>query len=98
MKNKMPLIAPEIKEILSLPNKEEQIQDIFLDFHPRDIFLLCEDLDPHDNAQIVMALGQPLGIEFFQEFKVQYQRAIFAHFSKAWMGRVLDEMAPDERV
>ncbi len=97
MKNKVSLISPEIKEILKLPNKTEKVQEIFSDFHPWDIFTLCEDLEPKENAEIVMALGRPLGIEFFQEFKINQQREIFKQFSKEWMGRVLDEMAPDER-
>lgn len=98
MDQRTSLIAPEIKEILSLPDKDEQLREVFSDFHPRDIFILCSDLAPEDNAQIVMALGRPLGIDFFQEFKIKEQRDIFKHFPRKWMGRVLDEMAPDERV
>lgn len=97
MQNKISLISPEIKEVLNLPNKVEKIREIFSDFHPRDIFILCENLEPRENAEIIMALGRPLGIEFFQEFKIKQKREIFRQFPKEWMGRVLDEMAPDER-
>ena len=97
MKSRISLISPEIQEILSLPDKTERLREIFSDFHPRDIFILCENLEPHENAEIVIALGRPLGIDFFQEFKIKQQREIFRHFPKEWMGRVLDEMAPDER-
>lgn len=97
MENKISLISPEIKEVLNLPNKVEKIREIFSDFHPRDIFILCENLEPQENAEIIMALGRPLGIEFFQEFKIKQKREIFRQFPKEWMGRVLDEMAPDER-
>lgn len=97
MPHKQSLISPEIKEILNLPNKAENIKEAFSDFHSRDIFVLCESLDPQENAEIVMALGRPLGIEFFQEFKIKQQREIFKNFSKEWMGHLLDEMAPDER-
>ncbi|HOY10176.1 MAG TPA: magnesium transporter [Candidatus Omnitrophota bacterium] len=97
MPHKQSLISPEIKEILNLPNKAENIKEAFSDFHSRDIFVLCESLEPQENAEIVMALGRPLGIEFFQEFKIKQQREIFKRFSKEWMGHLLDEMAPDER-
>ncbi len=98
MKNKVSLIAPEIKEIMAMDDRAEKLREVFLDFHPHDIFLLCEALDPEDIAEIVMALGRPLGIEFFQEFEIKDQRRIYKYFPKNWMGRVLEEMAPDERV
>ncbi len=91
------IISPEIKEILCLPDKNQRLKEIFNDFHPRDIFVLCEDLEPDEIAEIVIALGRPLGIDFFEEFKIKQQREIFRHFPKEWMGHVLDEMAPDER-
>lgn len=94
---KASLISPEIKEILGSLDKEKKIREIFADFHPRDIFILCENLEPQENAQIIMALGRPLGIDFFEEFEVDQQREIFKYFPKEWMGRVLDEMASDER-
>lgn len=95
---KMSLISPEIKEILNCPDKAEKIREVFSDFHTRDIFVLCEHLEPQENAEIVMALGRPLGINFFEEFKIKQQREIFRHFPKEWMGHILGEMAPDERV
>ncbi len=91
------IISPEIEEILKLPDKDEGIKTLFLDLHPRDIFTLCEDLKPQQNAQIIIALGSPLGIEFFQHFKTKPQREIFKRFSKEWMAKVLENMAPDER-
>jgi magnesium transporter len=97
MQKRISIISPEIKEILSLPDKNEKLKELFSDFHPRDIFELCEDLEPEENAQIIIALGRPLGIEFFQYFKISQQRAIFRHFSKEWMADILEEMAPDER-
>jgi magnesium transporter len=97
MQKRTSIISPEIKEILSLPDKEKQIRELFSDFHPRDIFELCEDLDPEENAQIIISLGRPLGIEFFQHFKIKQQREIYQHFSKKWMADILEEMAPDER-
>lgn len=97
MQKKTPFISPEIKEILALPDKTEKLREVFSDFHPRDIFILCEDLQPKENAEIVMALGWPLGIDFFEEFKIKQQKKIFRHFPKEWMGWVLDEMDPDKR-
>jgi magnesium transporter len=97
MQKRISIISPEIKEILSLPDKNEKLKEIFWDFHPRDIFDLCEDLEPEENAQIIIALGRPLGIEFFQHFKIRQQREIFRHFSKEWMADILEEMASDER-
>jgi len=98
MGKKVSLISPEMAEILSASNREEQLRDIFSDFHSRDIFVLCEDLDPDENAVIVMALGYPLGVEFFQEFRTLQKLEIFRHFSKEWMAKILEQMAPDERV
>ncbi|MGE5279113.1 MAG: magnesium transporter MgtE N-terminal domain-containing protein, partial [Deltaproteobacteria bacterium] len=97
MSVKTSLISPEIKEILAAPDKAVKLREAFADFHPRDIFVLCEDLAPEENAEIVMALGRPRGIDFFQEFKIRAKREIFRHFSKEWMGRVVEEMDPDER-
>ena len=97
MQKRISIISPEIKEILSSPGKNEKLKELFSDFHPRDIFELCEDLEPEENAQIIIALGRPLGIEFFQHFKIIQQRAIFRHFSKEWMADILEDMAPDER-
>ncbi len=98
MNDKSAFIAPEIKEIMALDDKPEKLREVFTDFHPHDIFVLCEELEPGENAEIVMALGRPQGIDFFQEFDRQEQRKIFRHFPKTWMARVLEEMAPDERV
>ena len=97
MQQRMSIIAPEIKEILGSADKNQKIKELFFDFHPRDIFELCENLEPEENAQIIIALGRPLGIEFFQHFKIGQQREIFRHFSKDWMADILEEMAPDER-
>ncbi|MBP7089044.1 MAG: magnesium transporter [Candidatus Omnitrophica bacterium] len=97
MQKGISIISPEIKEVLSLPDKNQRLREMFKDFHPRDIFVLCENLEPQENAQIVIALGRPLGIEFFQEFRISQKRPIFRHFSKEWMADVLEEMAPDER-
>ena len=97
MQNKISLISPEIKEILNLPDKADKLRETFSDFHPRDIFVLCEDLEPQENAEIIMALSRPHGIEFFQHFKIRQQREIFRHFPKEWMSHLLNEMAPDER-
>ncbi|MDD3089070.1 MAG: magnesium transporter [Candidatus Omnitrophica bacterium] len=94
---KISWISPEIKEILEMPNKAEILKEAFSDLHPRDIFNLCEGLEPGENAEIVMALGIPLGIEFFQEFRIRQQRDIFRQFPKEWMKMVVEEMAPDER-
>lgn len=96
MQNKS-IIYPEIEEVLKLPNKDEEIRKLFLDLHPREIFTLCEDLKPQQNAQIVIALKGPLGVEFFQQFQTKQQRGIFRHFSKEWMADLLEDMAPDER-
>ena len=97
MQRRLSIISPEIKEILGLPDKNQKLKELFSDFHPRDIFELCEDLEAEENAQIIIALGRPLGIEFFQHFKISQQREIFRHFSKDWMADILEEMAPDER-
>lgn len=97
MQNKISLISPEIKEILNLPDKDAKVREIFADLHPRDIFALCEELEPQQNAEIIMALSRPLGIEFFEEFKVRQQLEIFRYFPREWMGHILDEMSPDER-
>jgi magnesium transporter len=97
MQDRASLISPEVKEILSSPDKAKRLRELFHDVHPRDIFTLCEDFEPQDNAEIVISLGVPMGIEFFQEFPIKQQRAIFKHFPRSWMGDVLDEMAPDLR-
>ena len=98
MQDKISLISPEIKEILGMPDKHEILKEAFSDLHPRDIFELCKNLEDNENAEIVMALGYPLGIEFFQEFKLKQKKDIFRNFSKKWMARVIEEMAPDRRV
>ncbi len=91
------LISPEIKEILNDPHKVDLLKEIFMDMHVFDMSVLCEDLEPSENAEIVTALGFPKGIEFFEQFKIKQQTEIFRHFSKEWMADVLEEMAPDER-
>lgn len=97
MGKKVSLISLEMEELLRAPDREEQLRDIFSGFHSRDIFILCEDLDPDENAIIVMALDYPQGVEFFQEFRTLQKLEIFKHFSKEWMAKVLEQMAPDER-
>ena len=94
---KASIISPEIKEILSSPEKKERLCKFFDDMHPHDIYILAQGLTPGEIAEIVMALGMPKGIEFFQEFKIRRQRQIFRQFPKEWMADVLEEMAPDER-
>jgi magnesium transporter len=98
MKKSGAWIAPEIKEIMESDDRAGKLREAFSDLHPHDIFLLCEDLEPRENAEIIMALGRPLGIEFFQEFEIKKQRQIFRFFPRDWMARVLEEMASDERV
>ncbi|MDD5504625.1 MAG: magnesium transporter [Candidatus Omnitrophica bacterium] len=97
MHKRISIISPEIKEILRYPEANKHLKELFEDFHPRDIFELCEDLEPEENARIIIALSRPLGIEFFQHFKIKQKREIFRYFSKDWMAGVLEEMAPDER-
>ncbi len=98
MKKKISLILPEIKKILKLPDKEERLNKLFYDIHPRDVFILVEGLDPDKIAQIIIALGIPNGIEVFEEFKIRDKKRIFDHFTREWMADVLEEMSPDERV
>ncbi|MFA5069242.1 MAG: magnesium transporter [Candidatus Omnitrophota bacterium] len=97
MRKRISIISPEIKEILCSPEADKHLKELFEDFHPRDVFELCENLESEENARIIIALSRPLGIEFFQHFKIKQQREIFKYFSKDWMAGVLEEMAPDER-
>ena len=78
MQRRISIISPEIKEILGLPDKNQKLKELFSDFHPRDIFELCEDLEAEENAQIIIALGRPLGIEFFQ---YTYSLFVYLHIA-----------------
>ena len=98
MKKSLSIISPEIKEILRLPNKKEKLNETFAELHPYDIFILAEDLEPEEIAEVITALGTPKGIEVFEKLKIRRQRRVFRHFTKEWMADVLEEMPPDERV
>jgi magnesium transporter len=91
------LIGPEIEEILNSSNKAEQLKENFKDIHPYDIFILCEDLESHQIADIVKSLGIPTGIDVFEQFDAERKREIFGQFDREWMADILEEMAPDKR-
>lgn len=97
MKKNLSIISPEIKQALKLPNKKEKINEIFSEIHPYDIFILVEDLEAWQIAEVITSLGIPKGIEVFEKFKTRKQRQIFRLFAKEWMANVLEEMSPDGR-
>lgn len=94
---RLSLISPEIKEILNAPDANERIKELFDDVHPYDVFTLCEDLENHEIAACIKALGIPTGIALFEEFDDERQQEIFDCFSREWMADILEEMSPDER-
>ena len=91
------LIAPEIQAILEAKDRTQRIKDFFAGMHRYDIFVLCEELEDFQIAEVIKALGIPMGIELFEEFTDDRKKTIFECFNKEWMAEILEEMAPDER-
>ena len=91
------LVSPEIQEILDSPNASQTLREVFDGMHPYDIFTLCEDLEDHEIAECIKALGTPAGITLFEQFPDERKEEIFDCFSNDWMADILEEMAPDKR-
>ncbi len=96
-RDRVPLVGPEMQELLSQPDYPQQIRSLLGDLHPYDIFSLIEDLDSQDIAKVISALGKK-GIEVFEYFPDEDKKDIFYCFSRRKMGEMLEEMSPDDRV
>ena len=96
-KHAVPLIGPDLQEILSKEDYATKLKEIFNDLHPYDIFSLIEDLPSEDIAKIISALGKK-GIEVFEYFPDEEKKDIFYCFSRQKMVDLLEEMSPDDRV
>ncbi len=93
----VPLVGPDLQEILSKDDYSTKLKEIFSDLHPYDIFSLIEDLPSEDIAKIISALGKK-GIEVFEYFPDEEKKDIFCCFSPRKMVDLLEEMSPDDRV
>ncbi len=93
----VPLVGPDLQEILSKDDYSTKLKEIFSDLHPYDIFSLIEDLPSEDIAKIISALGKK-GIEVFEYFPDEEKKDIFCCFSRRKMVDLLEEMSPDDRV
>lgn len=96
MKNKNPLLVPELRELLALGDAET-LEDFTASGHPEVIADFISALSP-DEAWKVLSYAQPdVRGEIFSRMEEEDQDEILAQLSIEQIARLLTDMPPDDR-
>lgn len=93
----MLLVLPEIKELL-LQNKKEQLKRIFYDYEPIEIVEILKEFSLKDKVFLFSLLNIDFAADIFEKMDKDDQLTLLGAFDKTRKAKILDEVAPDERV
>jgi len=95
--SRMFLVLPEIKELLS-QNKKEQLKKIFYDYEPIEIVEILKEFSLKDKVFLFSLLDIDFAADIFEKTDKGDQLTLLGAFDKTRKAKILDEVAPDERV
>jgi len=91
------LILPEIKQMLS-ENKKDELREIFYDYEPIEIAEALKEFSLKDKVTLFSLLDVDFAADVFEKMDKKDQLAFLGVIDEAYKGKILDELAPDERV
>ena len=91
------LILPEIKELISQKDKNE-LKDIFYDYEPIEIAEALKELSLKDKVYLFSLWDIDFAIDVFEKMDDDDQVALLNAIDEVHKKKILNELAPDERV
>lgn len=91
------LILPEIKELLS-KNKRDELKLIFYDYEPIEIVEVLKQFSLKDKITLFSLWDVDFAADIFEKMDTKDQLILLGVIDEAHKGKILDELAPDERV
>ncbi|RLE14109.1 magnesium transporter [Candidatus Aerophobetes bacterium] len=90
------LILPEIKELLAQKNREE-LKEIFKDYEPVEVAQVLREFPLKEKVYLFSLWDIDFAADVFEKLDEKEQIEILGTIDDARKGRLLNELAPDER-
>jgi magnesium transporter len=90
------LLQPEIRHLL-IAGDRSTLRDIFEEWSPVDIAELMADLPEDEHAELFRSIPGILAAQTFEYLDLDLQESLLSELTPAEVGRILNEMAPDDR-
>jgi len=94
---RMLLVVPDIKEMLAANNKQE-LRDIFYEFEPVEIAEIIDKFTVPEKVALFSLWDVDFAADVFEKIDKNEQLGLLSAIDEVRKGKILDELAPDERV
>ena len=94
---RMLFIVPDIKEMLTANNKQE-LRDIFNEFEPVEIAEIIGEFTVSQKVALFSLWDVDFAADVFEKIDKNEQLGLLSAIDEVRKGKILDELAPDERV
>jgi len=95
--SRLSLILPEIKELLS-EDKKDELKEIFYDYEPIEVAEALKEFSLKDKVTLFSLWDVDFAADVFEKMDKEDQLTLLGAVDEAHRGKILDELAPDERV
>jgi magnesium transporter len=90
------LLQPEIRHLLTSGDRAT-LSEIFEEWSPVDIAELIADLPEEEQAELFRMIPVSLAAQTFEYLELDAQEQLLTELTPGEVGRILNEMAPDDR-
>lgn len=90
------LIIPEIREFLS-GNDKEALREIFYEYEPVEVAEILKEFGLKERVMLFSLWDTNLAADVFEKMEKDDQIALMGAIDEARKGKILNELAPDER-
>ncbi len=90
------LIIPEIREFLS-SNDKEALREIFCEYEPVEVAEILKEFALKERVMLFSLWNTDLAADVFEKMEKDDQIALMGAIDEAPKGKILNELAPDER-
>ncbi|MBE0478322.1 magnesium transporter [Candidatus Aerophobetes bacterium] len=91
------LVLPEIKQLL-LERKKDELKEVFEDYEPVEVAQVLKDFSLKDKVYLFSLWGIDFAADVFEKLDEEEQIELLGAIDDARKGKLLNELAPDERV
>ncbi len=90
------LIIPEIREFLS-SNDKEALREVFCEYEPVEVAEILKEFALKERVMLFSLWNTDLAADVFEKMEKDDQIALMGAIDEAPKGKILNELAPDER-
>ncbi len=90
------LIIPEIREFLS-SNDKEALREIFYEYEPVEVAEILKEFSLKERVMLISLWNTDFAADVFEKMEKDDQIALMGAIDEARKGKILNELAPDER-